>query len=59
MILCGECEAFRLAVQIAEPPRIKERSTGMGVLVLRSDRRFGPLGGYRFLDTLQIGVDQR
>ena len=24
--LCGECETFRLAIQIAEPPRIKERS---------------------------------
>src|SRR5271166_2322518 len=22
--LCGECETFRLAIQIAEPPRIKE-----------------------------------
>ena len=26
MTLCGECEPFRLAIQIAEPPRIKERS---------------------------------
>src|SRR5262245_59263612 len=26
MTLCGECETFRLAVQVAEPPRIKERS---------------------------------
>src|SRR5262249_19596474 len=24
--LCGECETLRLAIQIAEPPRIKERS---------------------------------
>src|SRR5215475_6856387 len=24
--LCGECETFRLAIQVAEPPRIKERS---------------------------------
>ena len=24
--LCGECETFRLAIQIAEAPRIKERS---------------------------------
>src|SRR5262245_52470392 len=24
--LCGECKAFRLAIQIAEPPPIKERS---------------------------------
>jgi hypothetical protein len=24
--LCGECETFRLAIQIAEPPCIKERS---------------------------------
>src|SRR5262245_66670280 len=24
--LCGECETFRLAIQTAEPPRIKERS---------------------------------
>jgi hypothetical protein len=24
--LCGQCEAFRLAIQITEPPRIKERS---------------------------------
>jgi hypothetical protein len=24
--LCGECETFRLAIQIAEPPRINERS---------------------------------
>jgi hypothetical protein len=23
--LCGECETFRLAIEIAEPPRIKER----------------------------------
>ena len=27
--------------------------------VLRSDRRLGPLRGYRFFDTLQIGVDHR
>src|SRR5262245_11846265 len=26
MTLCGECETFRLAIEIAEPPRIKERS---------------------------------
>ena len=26
MTLRGECETFRLAVQIVEPPRIKERS---------------------------------
>ena len=24
-ILCGECETFRLAIQIPEPPRIEER----------------------------------
>ena len=24
--LCGECETFRLAIKIAEPPRIQERS---------------------------------
>src|SRR5262249_50002542 len=24
--LCGECKAFRLAIQTAEPPPIKERS---------------------------------
>jgi hypothetical protein len=23
--LCGECKTFRLAIQIAEPPRINER----------------------------------
>ncbi|MFZ1189855.1 MAG: hypothetical protein WAO16_12840, partial [Pseudolabrys sp.] len=23
--LCGECETFRLAIRIAEPPRIEER----------------------------------
>jgi hypothetical protein len=27
MTLCGECETFRLAVQIAEPPRIEERGS--------------------------------
>jgi hypothetical protein len=25
--LCGKCETFRLAVQVAEPPRIEERSS--------------------------------
>jgi hypothetical protein len=35
------------------------RNTRMDVLVLRSDRRLGPLGGSRFFHTLQIGVNQR
>jgi hypothetical protein len=43
MTLRGECETLRLAVQIAEPPRIKERSRAAARREITEPRNRGGL----------------
>jgi hypothetical protein len=50
---------FTAPAGVFELQAVHESTKPPMVLVLRADRRLGTLSGYRFFDTLQIGVDRR